>query len=335
MSEKRVFYEKSGGRHISLYAELGRYFTADGEFDEESFRAILRRSLTSLAQDNPPTTAREEQGKWLSSYVSEIMDYLSDKGMMEAGSRLFKAAVEEAHAHGIHNITVSASHMKDLLQHMPPLSRAKMERKHSADEKKNTIYNAALQVFAEDGFHKSTMKKIAALSGVAKGTVYEYFKSKEELLEQLLKERNQEIVEKITAICSKDTDILQQVKELLEFWVLFIEENPLLYRLIQSEAIFQRTGSKAMFYDYIVSQLPMIKERIVALNREKKLKTTSFYTTFYGILGFIDGVAQKWFRCNMDYPLRDEIPVILEVLFYGFVGEKGTSRLFHAPSDDA
>ncbi|HNR52743.1 MAG TPA: helix-turn-helix domain-containing protein, partial [Deltaproteobacteria bacterium] len=242
MSEKRVFYEKSGGRHISLYAELGRYFTADGEFDEESFRAILRRSLTSLAQDNPPTTAREEQGKWLSSYVSEIMDYLSDKGMMEAGSRLFKAAVEEAHAHGIHNITVSASHMKDLLQHMPPLSRAKMERKHSADEKKNTIYNAALQVFAEDGFHKSTMKKIAALSGVAKGTVYEYFKSKEELLEQLLKERNQEIVEKITAICSKDTDILQQVKELLEFWVLFIEENLLLYRLIQSEAIFQRIG---------------------------------------------------------------------------------------------
>lgn len=224
--------------------------------------------------------------------------------------------------------------MKDLLQHMPPLSRAKMERKHSADEKKNTIYNAALQVFAEDGFHKSTMKKIADLSGVAKGTVYEYFKSKEELLEQLLKERTQEIVEKITAICSKDTDILQQVKELLEFWVLFIEENPLLYRLIQSEAIFQRTGSKAMFYDYIVSQLPMIKERIVALNREKKLKTTSFYTTFYGILGFIDGVAQKWFRCNMDYPLRDEIPVILEVLFYGFVGEKGTSRLFHAPSDD-
>ena len=55
---------------------------------------------------------------------------------------------------------------------------------------------------------------------MAKGTVYEYFKSKEELLEQLLKERNQEIVEKITAICSKDTDILQQVKELLEFWVL-------------------------------------------------------------------------------------------------------------------
>lgn len=121
---------------------------------------------------------------------------------------------------------------------------------------------------------------------------------------------------------------------MIEFWVGFIEDNPELYRLIQSEAIFQRSSEKIMFYDYMISHLPMFKERIVALNREKKLKTTSFYTTFYGILGFIDGVAQKWFRCQREYPLKDEIPVILEVLFNGFVGEQVTRRHFFSPAED-
>ena len=149
-----------------------------------------------------------------------------------------------------------------------------------------------------------------------------YFQSKEDLLNQLLEEHFHDIVGHINAICSRDTHVLQQIREMIEFWVHFVASHHTLYRLIQSEAIFQRTSNKTMFYDYIVSHLPMFKERIVALNQEQKLKTTSFYTTFYGILGFIDGVVNKWFRCGMDYPLEDEIPVILEVLFNGFVGQE-------------
>ena len=132
--------------------------------------------------------------------------------------------------------------------------------------------------------------------------------------------------------CSQDTDILQQIRELSDC-LRFIETNPLVYRLIQSEAIFQRPGGKTMFYDYIVSHLPMLKERIVALNREHRLKTTSFYSTFYGALGFIDGVAQRWFRCQMDYPLTDEIPVILEVLLNGFVGEQSSKTRYFPPPE--
>jgi TetR/AcrR family fatty acid metabolism transcriptional regulator len=332
MVSKRIPIEKSGGRRISLYAELGRYFTAEGEFDENAFRIILRSSLIAT-QKSSSAKARSEQEKWLSAYLTEVMNYLSEKDLQEAASRLLKAAVEEATALGIYELTIAVSHLKSFFQKIP-VHPVKKERKSAQDEKKRKIYDAALQVFAEDGFHQATMKRIADLSGVAKGTVYEYFKSKEELLNQLLTERNQEIVEKINAICAKDTGILQQIKEMLEFWVRFIEQNPLLYRLIQSESIFQRSGNKAMFYDYVITHLPMIKERIVALNREHKIKTTNFYTTFYGILGFIDGVAQKWFRCQMEYPLTDEIPVILEVLFNGFVGERETNTLFYSPAED-
>ncbi|MEN6474875.1 MAG: TetR/AcrR family transcriptional regulator [Syntrophaceae bacterium] len=334
MPKQNTLYEKTGGRRISLYAELGRYFTADGGFDETTFRQIIQTSLKDCVRSLTPQESPIAQGKWLSAYLSEVMDYLSEKGMPDAASNLCKTAVEEATNAGIGEVAISPKHLKGLLQTIPPLSAGKKKRQRSLDEKRKKIYQAALKVFSEDGFHQATMNKIATQSGVAKGTVYEYFKSKEELLDQLLEERYEEIVERISAICDRGTNVLEQTREMIEFWVGFIEENPQLYRLIQSEAIFQRSGDKVMFYDYMISHLPMFKERIVALNREKNLKTTSFYTTFYGILGFIDGVAQKWFRCQMDYPLKDEIPVILEVLFNGFVGEQITRRHFFSPTAD-
>ena len=334
MGTDRIMYEKSGGRRMSLYADLGRYFTADGSFDETAFCTILKASLTAAVLPDSKGEGTGEQGKWLSSYLSEVMDYLAEKGMSEAAFGLFKAAIDVAADSGIRDVAISALHLKGFLQGVPGQAAGKPERRHSPDEKKKKIYQAALKVFSEEGYHQATMEKIASFSGVAKGTLYTYFKSKEELLDQLLEEHYQIIVEGISAICSQQTDILQQTREMIEFWVGFIEQNPLLYRLIQSEAIFGRPGGKVMFYDYIVSHLPMFKERVVSLNRENRLKTTSFYTTFYGILGFIDGVAQKWFRCQMDYPLRDEIPVILEVLFNGFVGEQETRRPFIAFPDE-
>ena len=334
MRKQSIIFEKSGGRRISLYAEVGRYFTADGVFDETTFRQIIHNALRDAAKDLSPQEGRISQGKWLSDYLSKVMDYLSEKDMSDAASRVCKTAVEEAANAGITEVALSPQHLKNMLQAASPVSTGKKKRQHALDEKRKKIYRAALKVFSEDGFHQATMNKIATLSGVAKGTVYEYFKSKEELLDQLLEERYEEIVERISAICDRGGDILEQTREMIEFWVGFIEENPQLYRLIQSEAIFRRSGEKVMFYDYMISHLPMFKERIVALNREKNLKTTSFYTTFYGILGFIDGVAHKWFRCQMDYPLKDEIPVILEVLFNGFVGEQVTRRNYFSPAED-
>jgi hypothetical protein len=99
--------------------------------------------------------------------------------------------------------------------------------------------------------------------------------------------------------------------------------------LIQSEAITQKTGNRDMFYDYVITHLPMFKERVVSFHIEKKIKTTSFYSVFYGILGFIDGVVYKWTRNNMNYSLQDEIPIILEVLFNGFIGENQTKKKYY------
>jgi AcrR family transcriptional regulator len=51
---------------------------------------------------------------------------------------------------------------------------------------KKRIVDAAIQVFAEKGFHQAKMTDIAKKLGVSKGTIYQYFKSKEDLFEAVV-----------------------------------------------------------------------------------------------------------------------------------------------------
>ena len=60
---------------------------------------------------------------------------------------------------------------------------------------KNKIIQAAIKIFSQKGFHKSTMDEIAREVGVSKGTLYTYFKSKEEILKEIWELNNQNILD--------------------------------------------------------------------------------------------------------------------------------------------
>lgn len=59
------------------------------------------------------------------------------------------------------------------------------------------IIDAAVEVIAENGYHQAQVSKIAKKAGVADGTIYLYFKNKEDILISLFQEKMGEFVEKI------------------------------------------------------------------------------------------------------------------------------------------
>ena len=54
------------------------------------------------------------------------------------------------------------------------------------EEKKDLILRTALKVFAQDGYHASSVNKIADKANISKGLIYNYFKSKEDLLRNII-----------------------------------------------------------------------------------------------------------------------------------------------------
>src|SRR5215208_2636127 len=55
-----------------------------------------------------------------------------------------------------------------------------------SEERKGQIVDAAISVFSRLGFHRARMEDVARESGLAKGTLYLYYRSKDELIRALL-----------------------------------------------------------------------------------------------------------------------------------------------------
>ena len=70
------------------------------------------------------------------------------------------------------------------------------------NEAKERILNGAAQVFAEKGFSRATMDDIAKKIGVSKGALYLYFKSKEQLFEELCRTLSRDLEENLNSAFS-------------------------------------------------------------------------------------------------------------------------------------
>ena len=330
MAKKQIFSEMFGGKGDQLFAEIGRYFSADGSFSEDEFRRSLRASLASIKEHSRGEAAFSSHADaWLSTRLKEIIDYLYDKGMPEASIRLFKAAVEECAHMGLQKISLPTDRLKEILTYVPYRNLGK-GKDDTPNKKKARIMDAALKVFARDGYHRATVDAIAELAGVGKGSVYRYFKSKDDLLKTLLIESSAEILDFVNHILSIEMDLAEQIQVVIQAWVEFIADNPELYGLIQSNIQLPDTNTRDVFFNHLFSKLPLLKERVISLNRENKIRISNltFDTIFLGSYGFVDWVFYKWLRYGKTYDLREEVPVITDMLLYGCIGD---SRNAYAP----
>lgn len=78
------------------------------------------------------------------------------------------------------------------------MPKTEAQNKQIRVDRKAKILEAALHVFAEDGYHAASISRVSKYAGVSKGLMYNYFESKEDLLHQLLHE-----------VMYKEMDILQ------------------------------------------------------------------------------------------------------------------------------
>lgn len=99
------------------------------------------------------------------------------------------------------------------------------------EEKKELIMQAALELFANEGYHSSSISKIAKKAGISKGLMYNYFESKEDLLKQIAFEGINEAFESLGL--NKDEILTKKefanfiknsvvmVKNQMNFWKLY------------------------------------------------------------------------------------------------------------------
>ncbi len=75
----------------------------------------------------------------------------------------------------------------------------------SRSDKREQILDAAIKVFARNGYHGSRISDIASEAGIAYGLVYHYFKNKEEILGSIFEQRWGFFLDALEGIAAEDT----------------------------------------------------------------------------------------------------------------------------------
>jgi TetR/AcrR family fatty acid metabolism transcriptional regulator len=102
-------------------------------------------------------------------------------------------------------------------------------------DKRRLILDAAIRVFARQGFHSTRVSDIADEAGVAYGLVYHYFKSKDEVLNELFSERWSLLLAAIEEADREETSAREKLAAVASFIVESYRHDPEMMKVIVVE----------------------------------------------------------------------------------------------------
>jgi AcrR family transcriptional regulator len=100
---------------------------------------------------------------------------------------------------------------------------------------KRAIFEAAISIFSKAGYNGATMDEIALEAGVAKGTLYYHFKSKEEIFNFIITEGINLMHDEINQVNNITGDALVKLKEVCKIQLSFLYRNKGFFKVIMSQ----------------------------------------------------------------------------------------------------
>lgn len=160
------------------------------------------------------------------------------------------------------------------------------------------ILDAAGQLFAKHRYHEVRMDDIAAQAGVAKGTLYRYYRDKEDLYLALTIHGMHELFEESQGKIVGPGDPNQKLLDFINQIVSFYEQYPYFLELIQRIETSNSTASvnalsaiRAQFYHLVTNLVTQITRDGQPVTRHPELAALALLGMTRGILRF---TAQPW-----------------------------------------
>jgi TetR/AcrR family fatty acid metabolism transcriptional regulator len=188
-------------------------------------------------------------------------------------------------------------------------------------QKWDAILDASVRVFADKGFHSSRISDVAREARVAEGTIYLYFKNKDDLLLSILSEKVGAFVEDVKSAVAAWSTPQDKLKAIVEKHFSHLESDPHLAQVIQIElracSVFMRGGVSPELKAYLgIIERVLEEGKIQGVFREDlnvKVASKAFF-------GMMDEVATVWVL-RRKRPLTEMAGEIFSIFFQGIKRE--------------
>src|SRR5438105_7601691 len=202
-----------------------------------------------------------------------------------------------------------------------PLNAAK------STDKRARIMDAAIKVFAERGFHTATVAEIARAAGVADGTIYLYFKSKDDLLLRLFDEKMTDLLAEARAALASEPSAPEKLRRFIQLHLSLVERNPELASVLIVELRQSAQFLKAADRNKLAAYVDLIAEVVRAGQENGELTARiSPAAVKRAIFGALDELALGWLVSGRRTSLKKTAAEVAEWLVRGLLPAKNGGR---------
>jgi AcrR family transcriptional regulator len=128
----------------------------------------------------------------------------------------------------------------------PAEPKARLTRAEKAEATRGRLFDAAVQIVGESGYAATSVAQITARARVAQGTFYNYFESRQDLLDQLLPAISERLHELIRQrVMEAADDPIERERARLSGFFEFLEKEPHLFRILSEGSVQAPRGFRA------------------------------------------------------------------------------------------
>ena len=186
-------------------------------------------------------------------------------------------------------------------------------------DKRAAILDAATAIFARRGFFGAQVADVARAAGIAAGTVYLYFRSKDEILTSIFDRTMQEAISEGRGALANVSDPIERLRHIARMHLARLGRDRNLAIVFQVElrqtTKFMEQFSTTGLRDYLGVIQQTIEDGQARGLFRKSLNARTTAKVFFGAL---DEMATNWVLSRRRYALADQADEIVDILVGGF-----------------
>ncbi len=185
-------------------------------------------------------------------------------------------------------------------------------------ERKQSIIQAAIGVFGKGNFRNSSISEIARKANVAEGTIYQYFKNKEDLFFSIPVEKTKEFSRELELHLQGINGALNKISKLIWYYLYFFEKNPEYARTLMLEMRVSKNFVMTKAYESFKLFTNQVLEIIKEGQQEGVIRDdVNIYVLRQLILGILEHMVTRWLLKGEKYGLLEHSDEVNKLIIHG------------------
>ncbi len=191
--------------------------------------------------------------------------------------------------------------------------------------RKQQIMQAAIEVFGKSNYQNANISEIARKAGIAEGTIYQYFKSKQALFFSIGLERTKEFCRQIDLHTECEASTVGKIRKLVWYYLHYFESNPDYVRSLMLEMRVNRDFVKSRSYKSFKAFSKQVLE-ILRQGQEEGVvrKDVDIYLSQHLLLGILEHIVTRWLLKGGKYPLIQYHEEVSKLILDGICSRTGS-----------